>query len=77
MLAKSLGAEVFLNCDLPSSAERLRDPESFFRSIGKGLVVPDEVLQLPDPSQILKIAADALPRTPGAGHRLLHPGRDA
>lgn len=61
MLAKSLGAEVFLNCDLPSSAERLRDPESFFRSIGKGLVVLDEVLQLPDPSQILKIAADAFP----------------
>jgi hypothetical protein len=61
VLAKSLGAEVFLNCDLPSSAERLRDPESFFRSIGKGLVVLDEVLQLPDPSQILKIAADAFP----------------
>lgn len=61
VLAQSLGAEVFLNCDLPSSAERLRDPESFFRSIGKGLVVLDEVHQLPDPSRILKIAADAFP----------------
>lgn len=61
VLAGSFGAEVFLNCDLPSSAERLRDPESFFRSVGEGLVVLDEVHQLPDPSRVLKIAADAFP----------------
>ena len=61
VLAESFGADAFLNCDLPSSVERLRDPESFFRLIGKGLVVLDEVHQLPDPSRILKIAADAFP----------------
>lgn len=60
-LAESLASDRFLNCDLPSSAERLRDPESFFRSVGKGVVVLDEVHQLPDPSRILKIAADAFP----------------
>jgi len=61
VLAESIGADLFLNCDLPSSAERLRDPESFFRSLGQGLVVLDEVHQLPDPSRVLKIAADAFP----------------
>ncbi len=82
MLAQSLGAEVFLNCDLPSSAERLRDPESFFRSLGKGLVVLDEVHQLPDPSRIRKIAADAFPelRVPATGSSTLaatHKFRDS
>lgn len=61
VLAGTFDAEVFLNCDLPSSEERLKDPESFFRSVGKGLVVLDEVHQLPDPSRVLKIAADAFP----------------
>src|SRR5262245_8332076 len=62
VLAQSLPDAEFLNCDLPSSAERLRDPESFFRSIKKRLVVLDEVHQLPDPSRVLKIAADEFPR---------------
>jgi predicted AAA+ superfamily ATPase len=61
VLAGSLGADRFLNCDLPSSVERLRDPESFFRGVGEGLVVLDEVHQLADPSRILKIGADAFP----------------
>jgi len=52
----------FVNCDLPSVAERLRDPESFFRSVKKRLVVFDEVHQLPDPSRLLKIGADDFPR---------------
>jgi predicted AAA+ superfamily ATPase len=62
VLAQSLPDAEFLNCDLPSVAERLRDPESFFRSVKKKFVVLDEVHQLPDPSRLLKIGADAFPR---------------
>jgi len=61
-LSKSLPAALYLNCDLPSTAERLADPERFFRSVDRGIVVLDEIHQLPDPSRILKIAADEFPR---------------
>src|ERR1035438_8811306 len=62
VLAQSLPDAEFLNCDLPSVAERLSDPESFFRSVKKRLVVFDEVHQLPDPSRLLKIGADDFPK---------------
>jgi len=62
VLAQSLTDAVYLNCDLPSVAERLRDPESSFRSVKKRFLVLDEVHQLPDPSRVLKIAADEFPR---------------
>jgi predicted AAA+ superfamily ATPase len=61
VLARELGDSEFLNCDLPGEARRLEDPEAFFRSIRKPLVVFDEVHQLPDPSRVLKIATDAFP----------------
>jgi len=61
VLAKSLGDSEFLNCDLPSDVARLADPESFFRSLNKPLVILDEVHQLQDPSRVLKIATDAFP----------------
>lgn len=59
VLARSLPDAEFLNCDLPSVAERLRDPESFYASLSKRVVVFDEIHQLPDPSRVLKIGADA------------------
>jgi len=62
VLAQSLPDAVFLNCDLPSTAERLRDPERFFQSLKQPLVILDEVHQLSDPSRVLKIAADAFPK---------------
>jgi hypothetical protein len=62
VLAQSLPDTEFLNCDLPSTAERLRDPEGFFRAVKTKCVVLDEVHQLPDPSRVLKIAADAFPK---------------
>jgi hypothetical protein len=43
VLAQSLPDAEFLNCDLPSVAERLRDPESFFRSVKQRFVVLDVV----------------------------------
>ncbi len=62
VLARSLPDAEYLNCDLPSATERLLDPESFFRAVRRPLVVLDEVHQLPDPSRLLKIAADEFPR---------------
>jgi len=62
VLAQGLPDTEFLNCDLPSVAERLRDPESFFRSVKQPFVVFDEVHQLPDPSRLLKIGADGFPK---------------
>ncbi|HZM04692.1 MAG TPA: AAA family ATPase [Candidatus Saccharimonadales bacterium] len=62
VLAQTIADAEFLNCDLPSVAERLRDPESFYRSVRKPVVIFDEVHQLPDPSRLLKIGADAFPK---------------
>jgi uncharacterized protein len=62
VLAQSLADAEFLNCDLPGVAERLRDPENFYRSVKKKFVVFDEVHQLPDPSRLLKIGADEFPK---------------
>src|SRR5438445_328492 len=60
-LAKSLAAARYVNCDLPRTAEMLGDPEAFFESLREPIVVLDEVHQLPDPSRVLKIAADVFP----------------
>jgi predicted AAA+ superfamily ATPase len=62
VLAQSLPDAEFINCDLPSAAERLHDPEGFFKAVKHPRVVFDEVHQLPDPSRLLKIAADGFPR---------------
>jgi len=61
-LARMVPDAAYLNCDLPSVVRRLEDPELFFRSHRRNsIIVLDEVHRLPDPSRILKIAADAFP----------------
>lgn len=62
VLAQRLSDAEFLDCGLPSVAECLRDPERFYRSVQKSRVIFDEVHQLPDPSRLLKIGADAFPQ---------------
>lgn len=58
-LAHLLPDAAILNCDLPSTQRKLEDPESYLRSVAKRqTIVLDEIHQLPDPSGILKIAAD-------------------
>ena len=53
---------VYRNCDLPSVVRELGDPELFLESQAKDAVlVLDEIHQLPDPSRVLKIAADEYP----------------
>ena len=62
-LAKMLPDAAYLNCDLPSAQRALADPELFFAGLELGAtVILDEVHRLPDPSQLLKIAADEHPR---------------
>lgn len=62
-LAQSLGAEqmLYVNCDLPSVEDMLRDPQLFFRGCSKPVVVFDEIHQLSDPARVLKIGADGFP----------------
>jgi uncharacterized protein len=62
VLAHAMADAEFLNCDLPSVADRLADPESFYRALGRPRVIFDEVHQLPDPSRLLKIGADRFPK---------------
>jgi len=62
VLAQTVSGAEFLNCDLPSVAARLADPESFYRSLRQPCVVFDEIHQLPDPSRLLKIGADGFPK---------------
>lgn len=61
-LARMIPGAEYLNCDLPSTARRLADPELFLDSLKKGsTLVLDEIHRLDDPSSVLKISADAYP----------------
>ncbi len=53
---------LYVNCDLPVTEDRVRDPELFFRSCERSVVVFDEIHQLSDPSRLLKIGADLFPK---------------
>jgi uncharacterized protein len=63
-LAESLGAErmLYVNCDLPAVEDMVRDPQVFFRSCTKPVLVLDEIHQLRDPARLLKIGADGFPK---------------
>jgi predicted AAA+ superfamily ATPase len=63
-LAHSLGSKrtFYVNCDLPTAEDMVRDPQVFFRSVGKPVVIFDEVHQLRDPARVLKIGADGFPK---------------
>jgi predicted AAA+ superfamily ATPase len=52
---------LYLNCDLPSVEDMVRDPQVFFRGCAKPFVVFDEIHQLRDPARVLKIGADGFP----------------
>jgi uncharacterized protein len=60
-LARQFKDALYLNCDLPSTAERVADPERFLSSVEKRILILDEIHQLHDPSRLLKIAADEHP----------------
>jgi len=61
-LAKMLPDAVYCNCDLPSVARQLNDPEYFFKGLPHDTtVIFDEVHRLDDPSLVLKIGVDEFP----------------
>lgn len=62
-LCQSLADVEYFDCELPSARQELTDPERFLRNVGKRRVVLDEIHRLPEPSELLKIAADYYPKT--------------
>lgn len=62
-LCRSLDGIEYFDCDLLSVRQRLRDPESFWTDLKGRRVVLDEIHHAPDPSLVLKIAADHFPET--------------
>lgn len=62
-LAQSLDRIRYFDCELPGVRRRIENPESFLRHNRGSRIVLDEVHRLPDPSEVLKIAADHFPET--------------
>lgn len=62
-LVQSLTDVEYFDCELPRVRRTLEDPEAFLRGLGPRRVVLDEVHRLPNPSELLKIAADHFPAT--------------
>ncbi|WP_168442647.1 ATP-binding protein [Pontiella desulfatans] len=60
-LCKSLDSVEYFDCELPRIRRLLDDPEAFLEQFSKSRVVLDEIHRLPDPSELLKIAADHYP----------------
>jgi len=61
VLAQSLPGADYYDCELPRTRARLDDPEGFLQSSRGRLIVLDEIHRLPDPTELLKIAADHFP----------------
>lgn len=63
-LVQSFGTDriQYVNCDLPNAADMVSDPELFFRNCEQPVVVFDEMHRLPDPSGVMKVAADLFPQ---------------
>lgn len=61
VLCRSLPRIEYFDCELPSTRRGLQDPELFLRSMSGKRIVLDEIHRLPNPSELLKIAADHFP----------------
>ena len=61
-LCRSLDQVEYFDCELPSARAQMQDPELFLRKLGRRRVVLDEIHRLPNPSELLKIAADHFPK---------------
>jgi uncharacterized protein len=62
-LVKMLSGSMYLNCDLSTDLRRLENPEFFYQSVPENkMIIFDEIHRHPDPSNLLKIAADEYPQ---------------
>jgi uncharacterized protein len=57
-LCQTLPDIEYFDCELPRVRRMLEDPQSFLAGLGKRTVALDEIHRLPNPSELLKIAAD-------------------
>ena len=57
-LCQTLPDMEYFDCELPRVRRLMEDPQAFLDSVGRGRIVLDEVHRLPNPSELLKIAAD-------------------
>jgi len=62
-LAQSLDGVEYFDCELPRVRRAMEDPEAFLKGVQGKRIVLDEVHRLPNPSELLKIAADHFPGT--------------
>lgn len=63
VLCQTVPRTEYLDCELPSVRRRLQDPEAFLEGVGGKRIVLDEIHRLPNPAEVLKIAADHHPGT--------------
>jgi uncharacterized protein len=62
-LCQSLPDIEYFDCELPRVRRMLEDPQDFLDDMIGHKIVLDEVHRLPNPSELLKIAADNYPKT--------------
>lgn len=62
-LTRSLAEVEYFDCELPRVRRVMEDPEAFLEGLRGRRIVLDEVHRLPNPSELLKIAADHFPDT--------------
>ncbi len=63
VLCQSLPGCEYFDCELPSMRRAMEQPEPFLRDLRGRRVVLDEIHRLPNPAEVLKIAADHFPET--------------
>jgi len=51
----------YFDCDLPRARRQMQDPEGFLEGLRDRRVVLDEIHRLPNPTELLKVAADHFP----------------
>jgi len=61
VLCQSLPNIDYFDCELPSARKKMEDPERFLGGLAGRRIVIDEIHRLPNPSELLKIAADHFP----------------
>ena len=60
-LCQSLPNVEYFDCELPRTRRMMEDPQAFLDGLGGRRIVLDEIHRLPNPSELLKIAADHYP----------------
>ena len=61
-LCQTLPDIEYFDCELPRVRRLMEAPQEFLDSIESGRIVLDEIHRLPNPSELLKIAADHYPQ---------------